>query len=126
MPDLWQRFRKRRQLVEFRRVSNFAPARMISILLASPGVTAGGLKMVIVVRCNPHVSPCRRDDQRSDPRQYPRVVHPSLAPVDVIRMLAAALAKNARHAVVSISQAPAASSFLGVALDTAPHHSHPR
>ena len=61
-----KRFAECEYMLIFLLIAHFAPARMITILLASSGIASGGLEMPIGHRTDPDLGPGRRDGQRSD------------------------------------------------------------
>ena len=66
---LRQRFRETWQSVVLRFVSYLAPPRVITILLASPGVASRGLQVAGWAGTDPDIAPGRRDGQRANAGQ---------------------------------------------------------
>ena len=93
--ELWEDFAKGNHPVILGRIAHGAPARMIPVLLASPGVASSGLQVSIWARTDPHVRPCRRDSQGLHTAQYCGVAYGPPIKAMVTKAAASALAPDA-------------------------------
>ena len=74
---------ERDHFVVLGRVADFAPARVIVILLAAAGVFADGLNVAVSQRANPHVGPRRRNNERANTKERLRVANQLIARADI-------------------------------------------
>src|SRR5205807_9296844 len=65
--DSGERLSEGEHPVVLHRVSNFAPANVIAVLLPAARVRTGGLQMALRIRTDPDVASGRRDGQAFDP-----------------------------------------------------------
>src|SRR3989442_9449686 len=111
LADLRQRRSKGQHPVVLDGIANLAPARVISVLLASPRVTPGRLQMAARVGADPDVRPGRRDGQALDPPDRVRVTDAAALTVAVREALPVALPADPRTQIRDITQARGARRF---------------
>src|ERR1700730_5352217 len=80
------------------------PSRMISILLAAPGIATDRLDVTRGSRANPHARPGRRDGERSDSRERLRITQKLAIGCQVTKAAPAPCARDAGHGVADIAQ----------------------
>src|SRR4029077_10728269 len=68
-PNLRKQFPENRHTIELCAIASFAPARVIPILLALACVAAHSLKMSLIERADPDISPRRRNRKRANARE---------------------------------------------------------
>src|SRR5690625_536224 len=93
-PDARQSPPKIRKLVEFPLRLEFGPVGMIAILLPSPLIETGRLKMALGGGADPSILPCRRHGQSRDPRAFLSIRDAVALWIDIGETPAAALARN--------------------------------
>src|SRR5262245_26683732 len=99
-----QRGGERLHAIEFRFVATDAPISVIAILLATLGITTGGLKMSAWVRADPDVAPRRRNRKRANARKLQGAPDPLPVRTDVREATWPRLAPNSRQTIVDIAQ----------------------
>ena len=105
LADLRQGRSKGQHPVVLDGIANLAPARVISVLLAPPGVAPGRLQMAARVGADPDVRPGRRDGQALDPPDRVRVTDAAALAVAVREALPGALPTDPRAQIRDIAQA---------------------
>src|SRR5262249_46025145 len=99
-----QGLRKIDEILIFGLVPRFAPAGMVAILLSSPRIASRRLQMAIRIGTNPHLFPCRRNDQRPDSREARLAAHLATVGPDVFERSPAANAPDPRLRVLDVLQ----------------------
>ena len=66
LPNGWKRVGKLDDVFVLRALSDFAEARVVTILLPPLRISAGRLDMAIRVRADPYVGPCWGNGERPD------------------------------------------------------------
>ena len=94
-------------------VPHLAPPGVIAVLLAPPGVPAGGLEMAVGRGADPHIGVGRRDRELSDPLQRLLVGDPLPVLADVGEPGARALAADPRARVADVAQARLGGGLVG-------------
>src|SRR6185437_12187917 len=97
--------RDEEQAAVFRLVAHAAPARMIAVLLAAPGVAADSLNVAIRIRTDPDIGPGRRHRQRLDAPQDRAVADEMAGGVAIGEAGPGATPRDARRGVADITQA---------------------
>ncbi len=105
LADAGQRLPEGEHPLVLRLVAHLAPARVVAVLLAPLGVTPGRLEVAQRIGADPDVGVGRRDAERLDPRQLPRVADRPAVEADVTEALARALAADAGRGVGDVVQA---------------------
>ena len=103
-PDAGQRAGKIRDPLKLGLVADFAPARVIEVLLATAFIPPGGLQMPVVQRTNPDVDPRRRDGERLDALEGVPVVQEPPCDGAIAEALTAAFAADAGPLVGDVAQ----------------------
>ncbi|MNE59982.1 hypothetical protein D3C80_1551040 [compost metagenome] len=86
-------------------VAQFAPLRVVAVLLAATGIATGCLQMPLRVGADPHICVGRRNHQRGYARKGGAVAHPLAIGIQVNEAVAPASPGQARLAVVNVVQA---------------------
>jgi hypothetical protein len=77
---------------------------VIDVLLAAAIVAANGLNVRVRERCDPHVGPCRRNDQLLDARDRVVVANTVAVRVKIHKTLSAAATPDAQRAISDITE----------------------
>jgi hypothetical protein len=91
-------------LVEFRRLPELTPLRMVAILLPAACVSASGLDVACRLRADPDAGPCRGNGQSPNVRQKLRVSDDFPVAVQVLEITARAPAPNSRRGIADIHE----------------------
>src|SRR6185295_154318 len=99
LPDGRQHFAEFQHVPKFRLIARIAIARMVTVLFPAPGIARRGLYMTVGIRRDPHISPCRRNDECIDPAPLLRIRDPFPVRLEKNPSLAGPAAGDAGHAV---------------------------
>src|SRR3954468_1980985 len=111
--DPRQRMAKRDEMFVFVLISGFAPERMVTILLAAPGITCGNLHMAIGIGADPDLAPRRRNDQRLNAGERRLVLNQLARWIDIAEAPAQTLPPDSRLPIANIAQADLARRLYG-------------
>ena len=107
--DLGQSLAEVDEALELRLVTHARPIGVIAVLLAPAGIASGRLDVSVGARADPHVGPCRWNDEALDAGERAFVLHPATGRRAIAESLAGSLATEALLVVCDETQA----GFLG-------------
>ena len=122
-PDTRQRPGERREPVVLGLIAHLPPSRVVAVLLAPPGVSAGRLDVAVRRPADPDIRP-RRDGERLDPRPLAAVGDRPAGRIQVLEAAAPPAPGDPRLVVGHVAKAGGARRPLGFDVDAAVRPCH--